>query len=233
MERSTRVGLSVVVAAVLTVAPALAQRRGGGGHSARASSGRAATQHGGRSAGGRGAGSAGTFVPRSARGVRPPSAFLGHYSFGAPRPHSPYYVFRPHVFIGLGLWAGYPIAYGYPYEDTGGYSYLDPYGYDVAPRAPSAPPDGVSDDPARVPQTDNILSVLGGLTFDVTPDDADVFIDGRLVGSVGQFSSASRPLSLTPGRHQVQIRAAGFSALGFHVDITAGQVMPFQGTLER
>ena len=73
----------------------------------------------------------------------------------------------------------------------------------------------------------------GGVSFEITPGTAEVFIDGQYVGTVDQFTPTSQPLGLTPGRHQIEIRAAGYRTIDFDADIVAGQVIPYQGALER
>jgi hypothetical protein len=73
----------------------------------------------------------------------------------------------------------------------------------------------------------------GGVSFDVTPDTAQVFVDGSLVGTAGSFGPRYQPLGLTPGRHRVEIRAPGYRTLTFDADIQAGQVIPYQGQLQR
>jgi PEGA domain len=74
---------------------------------------------------------------------------------------------------------------------------------------------------------------MGGLSFDITPSTAQVFIDRKAVGTVGQFTPNSEPLGLPAGRHHLEVRAPGYQTLTLDVDIVAGQVLPYQGTLER
>jgi hypothetical protein len=74
---------------------------------------------------------------------------------------------------------------------------------------------------------------MGGLSFDITPSTAEVFIDGRLAGTVGQFTPSTQPLGVPAGRHHLEIRAAGYHTLSLDVDVVAGQVIPYQGTLEK
>ena len=76
-------------------------------------------------------------------------------------------------------------------------------------------------------------SNLGGLSFDITPSDAQVFIEGRYVGTVGQFTPTTQPLGVPSGRHHVEIRDAGYQTMSFDVDVVAGQVIPYQGQMER
>src|SRR5262249_43099575 len=73
----------------------------------------------------------------------------------------------------------------------------------------------------------------GGLSFEITPAEAQLSIDGSVVGTVGQFTPTSQPLGLTAGRHHVEIRAQGYQTMTFDVDIIAGQVIPYQGTMQR
>jgi hypothetical protein len=73
----------------------------------------------------------------------------------------------------------------------------------------------------------------GGLSFEVTPNTAQVFVDGNLVGTTGQFTPTSQPLGLTAGHHRVEIRAPGYRTMTFEPDVVAGQVIPYQGSMER
>ena len=60
-----------------------------------------------------------------------------------------------------------------------------------------------------------------------------MFVDGEYVGTVSQFTPTSPALGLTPGRHHIEIRAAGYRTMDLDADIVAGQVIPYQGTLQR
>jgi hypothetical protein len=156
----------------------------------------------------------------------------------------------------------YPSYYGYydPYYDPYGYAYpvasypaypppaYAPSAYPPAPYPPSSyppasyppasyprsgyPPSGSVDVDAQVPNQPNQAN-MGGVSFEVTPTTAEVFVDGQYLGTVGQFTATSQPLGLTPGRHHIEIRAAGYRTMALDADIVAGQVIPYQGTLER
>jgi hypothetical protein len=167
--------------------------------------------------------------------------------------YRPYYTFRPRVSLGFGLWAGYPFAYASAYYDPfySPYGYVTPYGYPPSygypatsyPLAPGyAPPpnDPVSVYPPErqgaqggsiTAQSDQTNT--GGLSFAITPDTAQLFVDGALVGTVGQFTPTTQPLGLTAGRHHVEMRAPGYQTMAFDVNIIAGEVIPYQGALER
>jgi hypothetical protein len=77
------------------------------------------------------------------------------------------------------------------------------------------------------------LQDVGGLSFDITPADAQVLVDRQPVGVVSAFWRRSQPLTLAPGHHRVEIRAPGYRAVTFEVDLAPGEVVPYYGTLER
>ena len=143
----------------------------------------------------------------------------------------PYYTFQPLLSLGFGLWAGYPVAYPYSFY----YPFYRPdiYGspYDDAPYSPAAAyPPAVTSSLEAQPSSD---ANMGGVSFDITPGTAELFVDDTLVGTVGQFTPTTQPLGLEAGHHRVEVRAPGYQTLRFDVDIVAGQVIPYQGTLTR
>jgi len=155
-------------------------------------------------------------------------AFVHGHSFVGPvRFFHPYYAFRPHVAVGLGLWAGYPFAYPYAFYNPYYYPYYPYYSYNLYPPygSTSSIYGSVS---SSVDQTN-----MGGLSFEITPSSAEVFVDNVRVGTVGEFTATTQPLGLSAGNHHIEIRAAGYRTLAFDVDIIAGEVIPYQGALER
>ena len=179
------------------------------------------------------------------------------------RFYQPYYTFRPRLSLGFGLWLGYPVRYtsyyGYYnpfYSSYYPYPYAYPYPYPYAYPYPSAypayppttyppsaypspypPPSAQPAYPQSTYPPQGSISPsqpnMGGMSFEIQPSDAQVYVDGRYVGTVGQFTAASQPLGLTAGRHHIQITAPGYRAMDFDADIVAGEVLPYQGTLER
>jgi len=179
---------------------------------------------------------------------------------GAPlRFYQPYYAFRPRLNLGFGLWLGYPVRYTsyygyynpfyyYPYYSYPYYSYpynsywipaypppayppsaYPPSTYPPAPTQPVYPQSGYPPQGSISPSQPN----TGGMSFEIQPSDAQIYVDGRYVGTVGQFSPTSQPLGMTAGRHHIRITAPGYRAMEFDADIVAGEVLPYQGTLER
>jgi hypothetical protein len=72
----------------------------------------------------------------------------------------------------------------------------------------------------------------GGVSFDISPKNATVYVDGAYVGVAESFSPTSRPLILTPGQHHLEVRLSGYQTMAVEVNVQAGQVIPYQGTMQ-
>src|SRR5581483_2602690 len=140
----------------------------------------------------------------------------------------------PFPYYGYYGYYGYPYAYGYPYPyDPYAYGYAAPsYGY-PAPYANAAPqsaypsatypgdlPDSAAPDTSIQPSAPSSSAPSangeqrpGGVSFDITPDNAAVFVDGTYVGTAGTFNPTSMPLGLIPGKHHIEIRASGYRTM--------------------
>ena len=131
---------------------------------------------------------------------------------------------------------GYPSpAYGYSYPSTS-YPTYPSSRYPASTYPPSTYPQSALPPPASGSvgtQPDHDQTDTGGVSFEITPTTADVFVDGSPVGTVGEFTPRTEPLGLTPGRHRIEIRAPGYRTMTFDADIVAGQVIPYQGTMQR
>jgi hypothetical protein len=148
----------------------------------------------------------------------------------------------------------YPYGYATPYP-VDPYAYGSPapsYGYPAQPYPPSQSPAypptydssgayGSSGQGYPAPQSAPSVGVQrggqqsapGGVSFEITPDAAEVFVDGAYVGRAATYGPTSEPLGLTPGRHHVEIRASGYRTMTFEAEVRPGQVLPYQGTLQR
>ena len=73
--------------------------------------------------------------------------------------------------------------------------------------------------------------VLRGVSFDVEPRDAELWIDGEYVGRVSDYSPYDAPLVLAAGRHVVDLRGRYYNPLTFEITVVPGQVIPYSGTL--
>jgi hypothetical protein len=147
----------------------------------------------------------------------------------------PFFVFRPRFSLGVGLWAGFPVAYPYVYAYPYAVPYPYPYPaygyYDPAYGYPSYP---ASSYPVSAPGTVGVQrgQNYSGVSFDMTPNTAGVYVDGTYIGTVDEFSPTSMPLPLTPGRHHIEVRAAGYRTMAFDADIVAGLVIPYRGEMQ-
>jgi len=122
------------------------------------------------------------------------------------------YVFRPRTRLSFGLYLGYAVPYSYVY------SYPVPvYGYG----APSAPV-------YITPES----TMYGGITLEITPPDAQVFVDGQYVGQVADFDGTNGPLNMTAGQHRIQVSAQGYEPMTMDVNVVPGQLVPYRGDLQ-
>src|SRR5436190_5564492 len=182
------------------------------------------------------------------------------YRYVAPVHYvHPYYAFHPWYSIGFGISVGYPFAWSYPYYYPAYNPYAYPYAYSypyAAPYAPTAttpypypyggttyPTGGATTYPSQYPAgTTGSVNVQqqapnqqnsGGISFEITPGTAELWIDGVRVSTVAQFTPTSQPLGLTAGRHRIEIKAPGYQTINIDADVVAGQVIPYQGTMQR
>jgi hypothetical protein len=159
----------------------------------------------------------------------------------------PYYYGYPYAYPYSGAYP-YPYPYPYPYSS---YGYQDPsYGYTSAPYPEQTYPTSgyptsgypastypTSAYPAQAYPTSGTVGVQqgqdsGGVSFEISPSTATVYVDGTGVGSVAEFSPTTMPLTLTPGRHRIELRAAGYQTMAFDAEITVGQVIPYRGEMQ-
>ena len=113
----------------------------------------------------------------------------------------PYRFYTPRPYrsgfgFGFGIFFGQPFPYRYSYP-------VLPYGY------PTIAP-GVA---------------YGGVSFGMSPADADVYVDGHYVGVTEDFAG-TQPLTLAAGRHRIELQAAGYVPLVFDMNVLPGQVIP-------
>jgi hypothetical protein len=182
-----------------------------------------------------------TFRPRFSIGFGiwagyavPYPVYYGPYAYGYPAPY-PY------------SYPAYPPPYGYgypsqtyppqPYPQQGYPSQGYPsQGYPSQPYPQSSYPaygDPQGGSIEVQPGAGQSYGASGGVSFEITPAGAAVYVDGTYMGTVDQFGPQSEPLRLTPGRHRIEIRASGLQPLTFDANIVAGQVIPYRGTLQQ
>jgi hypothetical protein len=151
------------------------------------------------------------------------------YGYVDPSFYSPYGYTTPN---GNNPPNGYNTPNGYPpYGAPGTTSpqYRSGSGYPPA----SSPLPGQQDPQNAIGVQPPSQADTGGVSFEITPNTAQLFVDGTLVGTVGQFTPTSQPLGLAAGSHKIEVRAPDYQTMSFDVDIVAGEVIPYQGAMER
>jgi len=136
-----------------------------------------------------------------------PHVYYAPRTYVVARP----YVFRPHLSIGFGIFAGYPVPYAWHYAAP-----IYVYGYS-APRAPVYMTPG--------------MSLYGGIALEISPSDAYVYVDGNYAGHVEDFDGTVQPLTVVAGTHRIEVQAPGYAPLVFDVTVAGGQVVPYRGDL--
>ena len=172
-----------------------------------------------------------TFRPRVSLGfglwVGFPVTYPYYYpGYGYRYPYIPY-AYGPYAY------GPYPYASSYPYASP--YRYASPYGGPAYGYPPSGYPPANYPPPAPgsvAVQPGQAESESAGVSFEITPDTAAVYVDGQYVGSVANFAPTLQPLALTPGRHHLEVRSPGYQTMVFDADVVPGQVIPFQGTMQ-
>jgi len=166
-----------------------------------------------------------------------------HVARHSRRGRNRFYTFTPRYNIGYGVVVGYPVLYPYAYPfDPFSATPVVPYPYTAVPPVPNTYSNVASGTASgNVTPASPIPAAIaceastpcGGLSFDIAPESAQVYVDGVFAGSVDDFTATSAPLLLAPGAHYVEIRLAGYRTASVDVTIAAGEVTPYEGTLER
>ena len=220
MTRNNRFSIftAAVMLAALTAWPSdvLAQR-GGRSSGSRSSGGQAASRPAGsrpsggqaasRPAGSRPAGgqpATGHAVPRQVySGPYNGSGYRGYYAPYYRGYYAPYYrgYYSPYYWgAGWGWGFGLSFGWGYPYYGYG-YPYYSGYypGYYQYPYYPYYP----------YPYYQN----WSDLRIQVTPRDAEVYLDGYLVGTVDDYDGTFQRLHVPYGEHQISVFFEGYRTI--------------------
>lgn len=75
------------------------------------------------------------------------------------------------------------------------------------------------------------VSNAGFLKIVANPDDADVYIDGTLVGKAREFDGRKQVLQLESGRHKIEIKKDGYHSYSRDTMVGAGATDEFKVTL--
>jgi hypothetical protein len=154
-----------------------------------------------------------------------PFSYWGH-------DYSPYYGSNLGLYstwrygYGASRWGYYPYGFGY---GLFGYAPYAPYYYD--PYLPFMY--GYGGGYGGGIERDDDSRPTGSIRLRMTPRDARVYIDGALVGTVDEFDGLTHHLDIQAGRHQLEIRAAGYENYTTEVVVTAGKTMTERASLKK
>jgi len=248
MKRSSFVLAAIIGITAISSTPALAQNRRGNRESARAQQSERAAERPRADAAAPAPAQARQYAVPRAQAAAPPVVvhpnvaprynarpYVAHpyagpvyvrpsyraYPYARPYYYRPYavapyysaiYPFRPNSHLSFGITLGYGVPYyAYPYP-------VSVYGY-------AAPPAPIVVGPNS--------TQYGGVSLELSPPDAQVFVDGNYAGVVADFDGTRQPLTLTAGRHHIDIDANGYRPFSFDVNVLPGQVLPYRGDLAR
>jgi hypothetical protein len=109
-------------------------------------------------------------------------------------------------YFGSPFWYGYPWYYGYPTYPyaLGGY----PYGHRVAPHD-------------------------SALRLEVTPKEAEVYVDGYYAGVVDDFDGAFQRLRVAPGQHELALYREGYRTTHQTVNLSADSTFKVRFNMEK
>jgi hypothetical protein len=152
--------------------------------------------------------------PAEAQQAQPRSA-VPHPAHGpAYGPHyRPYYSY-PYYWHSV-WWAsfGYPWAfsfYGYPYGYGYGFGYGYPYPYGYYP-----------------------VDITTAIRLQVTPREAEVFVDGYSAGVVDNFDGVFQRLRVQPGGHEIAVYLDGYRTFRQNIHLSPGSSQTIRHELER
>jgi len=104
----------------------------------------------------------------------------------------------------------------------------------MSPAQPGSVGEGIEPESAPPPTAGAAMpGPPGDVQFDVTPKDAQVYVDGYYVGIVDDFEGRHQRLSLTPGAHHIELRAQGFEPAEVDVTIQSRQTTTYRAALTR
>ena len=219
------VAVSILSLLIALAPPAFAQRGGGGGGGRQGGGGPGggAPPGGGGGGGGGGGRQGGGGAGAPGRPVGP-----GGPGYGGGRPvygggRYPYYGYG-YRYPGYGYryygYYGYPYAYGwpgYPYFSASfgwGYPYGYPYYYGYGYGGGAA------------------YDASASLRLDVTPKEAEVYVDGYMVGTVDEFDGTFQRLHLPPGAHELTLYRDGFKTVHQSLRLSTGSTFKVSYNME-
>jgi PEGA domain len=119
--------------------------------------------------------------------------------------------------------------YGLWYDPWNPYGYYDPYYYDPYYGSYGYPASGRYADRDQSPAGPE----TGSIRLRVTPNTAQVYVDGTLVGVVDDFDGLRNHLELPAGTHQLELRANGYETYSAVLTVTPGKTTTERVNLQK
>jgi len=156
--------------------------------------------------------------------ARPDSDFVSFPLFG------PWGRWFPWFTGGFGWNTGFvdynPWSYGATSWMWGRYGFwYDPFAYYWDPSWYSASSYGNRKAPEKV--------MTGSLRIKASPENANVYIDKALVGSVDEFNGLTNHLEVDAGKHQIELRAEGYATLVKDITVAAGKTQTIRLSMKK
>ena len=143
-------------------------------------------------------------VPRSQSNVIVGARSYGARSFYRPYYYGPYYrSFYPYYGYPYNSFA-FSVGFGYPYYGYGAFGYPY-YGY-----------------PYAYPYYGGFYDPSSSVRLQVTPREAEVFVDGYFAGMVDNFDGTFQRLRIAPGDHEIQLFMPGHRSFSQKVYLQPG-----------
>ena len=104
----------------------------------------------------------------------------------------------------------------------------------ASPATAAAPPAADTTRPMPgAPLPRMVVGAPGEVLFEVSPKEAQVYVDGFYVGTIDNFNGRSQRLTLPPGPHHLVMRATGYEDLEVDMNIQPRQTMTYRGDLKQ
>src|SRR5436190_3019194 len=78
---------------------------------------------------------------------------------------------------------------------------------------------------------DALTLVQASIRTDVKPKDAQIYVDGNLVGTVKDYNSDKTRLFVNAGEHEIEFRKPGYNTYREHLSLTPSQDMRLHAKL--
>lgn len=125
------------------------------------------------------------------------------------------------------------LIYPYYFHDFD-FLYQFPYGVYPYSRYPYPPYGYAAPVPGCVSAEGEVEGIegTGAVRIEIPQKEAAVYIDGFYVGAVEDFNGATEQLTLSPGPHHLELRAAGYQTLTFDVQVQTGRTITYRTPMQ-